>query len=287
MSLKCTFLWSSLLAAPLTHAALFNNGALNVIDFATSDFFDVANSIEGDPTTLSIETGATITGDDGLDNSVYAFDDSIIIVNGGTLFDDIALDDNSQLTMNGGTLEDDIFAFANSTATINGGIVEEEIIVEEQARLFISGGSVGKDIQFFDNAEGHISGGIFSEDIEIFSGSLRIDGGSFVDVLDPGYETGLGVGEFGTIILAGSNFMVDGEAVADGEIGAAGGILSGTLADGSLLNIVFDRGLDGNGTFGTIILTTVPEPSTFILPFLIFAGVYLRSKFRRSGHTSA
>lgn len=128
----------------------------------------------------------------------------------------------------------------------------------------------------------NILGGVFNGIILASGGSeIFIKGGDFGShLLDP--NSSLSLSGKSTIELFGSNFKIDGTLTDDLSLGhkTVGDVLSGNFADGSSFS--FNIG-DYGGSKSAILLTAVPEPSTYaaILGALGLLFVINKSRKRR------
>ena len=133
----------------------------------------------------------------------------------------------------GGALGEHFNAGRGSTVNIQGGTVGKNFEAVA-AEVTISGGNIGDSFDVFQGSQVAISGGRFGHDFAVLNGGVAtISGGLFG-------------GEFkqlagGQTTLIGGEFRLNGEMIAGLETVAdsvllqipAGGVLSGTLADGS------------------------------------------------------
>jgi hypothetical protein len=141
----------------------------------------------------------------------------------------VAAGDNGQVTMSSGSIADWFSASGN-------------------AQIIMSGGTVVGDLQAWgwDNSQVTMSGGSVSGALQAFDG--------------------------GHITIVGSNFAVDGSPVGFGQYFASdfgGGVLTGTLDSGALLNNSFYISTDAS-------ITLIPEPATLLL--LGLGAVIIRRK---------
>ena len=200
---------------------------------------------------LTFETGADIQGTNGADVTVLATQTSTITINDGNFINDVVSTNNSTITINGGLLGDDLIADLGGIITVNGGTIDDDVEV------------------FTQNSSISIFGGTFREDIEASQQStIAIRGGSY----DSDFSR-IRSANNSTITIYGSDFFIEGSPVTDGVISEEFGTLTGTLSDGTFLDVFFDQnpsqdfsGPLGNAP-GTIVLVTVPEPSTITLIF--------------------
>jgi len=266
---------SSMVVARNASAVTFDDGRVHVVDAANSFPFEGVLVDDGPPprptTTLEVVSGGeigTVTEDD-----VTAFGISEVTISGGTLGRDLWLYDTTDLRMFSGLVTRTIRVQDNARATIFGGsaltlftmgqslaqIVDGvigELNTNGQSSVSVIGGEI---TQFFRvNSDSRVS----VEDVEISctenpechlrvsdEGYLRFRGGhvegDFVTT-----NLGFAILEGGTI--AGSLFALDGSGIwirgSDfnypiGEIWEASGTLTGTLLDGTPINIAFEQDL--------------------------------------------
>ncbi|MEM7311919.1 MAG: hypothetical protein AAF497_02085 [Planctomycetota bacterium] len=252
----------SLASSQVVHAVLvFDNGGPNTVDTLVTDFIEVYDSLGGDVTTVTFDTGAIITGTHPSDDTVAAFDRSVVNILDGIFSNDVTGYDESTINVYGGSLIDDLFGL--QSATIN-----------------VFGGTVVEDVTVLDDATAYLTGGVFNEDIEVDGGLIDISGGMLAANGLGGLDIGLGADADGTIILRGSSFTVNGVPATSGPIADISGTISGTLADGSTFtDVPFDRDPSGGPDTGNIIIA-IPEPSPFVawcLCGLLFTGIKRRN----------
>lgn len=278
-------------AAAPAWALVIDNGTTNVIDTTIDDFIDVFDSSAGDPTTVTFNTGANITGVDAFDTSVYVDDNSIVIINDGSFAQDITGFGNASITVNGGDLGDDIFLAEQATAFISGGMIDENVELVDDTSVTITGGTIGDNLTVENDATAEVFGGSVGDDVEAIGGGARVTlrGGDFggdieaarggeIDIFGGEigtnpilFDTGIGASSFSTITLYGQDFTIDGSPVGFGAISPLSGTLAGTLSDGSTFSMPFQRintrPFFRPPVFGDIVLVDqpVPEPSTLAL----------------------
>jgi probable HAF family extracellular repeat protein len=259
--LGCLFAALSLSSA--TKAVTFDDGLVHVIDAANSFPFEPADVRDGPgstPTTLQIVDGGEISTIAGLDSTVW--DTSILQMSGGEIGKDVIFRDAAQGTFTGGTAER-LVANQSSRMEISGGI-----LLAFQARdtsvVHISDGTFGRG-NAYNAGIANISGGVFTDALAAHGSSIvTITGGQFTSLF--AYETaqlnvagGIWLGQFrfegdsvveisggslqdilalnqSTVTLRGHDFNLP-----YGEIVLTVGSLTGTLADGTPLNVNFSR----------------------------------------------
>ncbi|QDU35505.1 hypothetical protein KS4_35880 [Poriferisphaera corsica] len=246
---------------------VYEDGGIHTFNTTTTESIVVDNDTNAPngPTHLTIDAGAVI-GDDspqGVDTSVLAVGNSTIIINGGTIEQDVDAWDDSTITMNGGIVEDDLYSHDFATFNLTGGVVADDVNVRGDSLFSMFGGTVGEDFEAGQDSTAFIYGGSISREIVAFQGaSITISGGTIGISNDAFLSTDF----ISSITLDGSNFKIDGVAISLGDIAPTTGILSGNLADGSAFEIDFKRievTFDGTTSTGTI--TLIPEPASFAL----------------------
>jgi len=198
---------------------------------------------------VTFEPGATILGTNGADVTLLVEQNSTVQINGGTFANDVVSLDNATVTVNGGTLSDDLIADFGGQISVTGGLVTDDV------EAFNLGSSI------------LLTGGNFVEDVEAaFDSNITIQGGNYSTT-----NTRFRAANRATITIYGTGFEIDGSLAPDGVIAEEFGILTGTLIDGSPFDVFFDQNpsLDFDDPLGdapgTILLVTVPEPSSALL----------------------
>lgn len=215
------------------HAQLiFNNGAVNTLDFDAGTDVIVRDSGSGDTTTLNVIAGSA-TGGFG---NLVAEDSSIINMTAGSLDDIVNMIDSSVGIFSGGSIGGSLQTFDLANVTVSGTNIANNLTVNDNATVLYSGGSAG-GMSLVGNGELTWTGGSLSTNIEMFLG--------------------------GTLTIVGQDFEVDSNPVGFGNLVAETGTLSGQLADGTTFNVSFDREFEG--VLGDIILVEVPEPASLAL----------------------
>ena len=146
---------------------------------------------------------------------------------------------NSNLLVAGGTIAL-VSLGGGGRTTITGGIFTDKVDLGGLAELSISGGEFAGDLQVHDSLT-NVSGGTFT-------GLIRASGNALLDI-----SGGLPLG--GLLALDDSVVQIFGSGFNFplGDIVATSGTLTGTLADGTPINVNF-----GRASTATI---TLPEPS--------------------------
>lgn len=289
-------------AAAPAWGLVIDNGTTNVIDTTINDFIDVFDSDAGDPTTVTFNTGANITGFDAFDNSVYVDDSSIVVINDGTFAQDITGFTDASITINGGDLRDDVFAGDDVTLSITGGTIADNVEVVDRANATIIGGTIDDNLTAEDFGTIVVLGGDIGNDVESvgFGTLITLRGGTFgsdIEAADGGqidifggeigltgsFDNGIGASSFSTIRVHGQDFTVNGVPVGFGPLSGTGGTLAGTLSDGSTFEMPYDRARRNRfSPRGNIILVDLPVPEPGSLALLaVGAVVVLRRAARR------
>ncbi|MCH6256831.1 PEP-CTERM sorting domain-containing protein [Puniceicoccaceae bacterium K14] len=219
------------------------NGETNTVtsqaDVTDSNFVSIgvgnADFGFGDPTTVNFTGGTINTRNNGADTSLTVIETSVANIS-GTIF------------------TQDIIAFDSAMINFTSGGSNDDVVADDNAIINFNGGFVGDDLETYGNATVNILAGTFGEDIEARGNSdIFISGGNFTEAALESLGNSM-------ITLFGSDFKIDGTPVAFGELGSStsGTNLMGTLASGETFDMPFNIG--GNGS---IVLTAVPEPSTY------------------------
>ncbi len=202
------------------------------------------------------ESMADVFNDGGyyiIDNDDYAED---------VIFLDIETfnDPGTHLDLNNGGEVSELEAWKISTINMTGGLVDYSLAALDNSVISVSGGSVGHHIGVYDNA------------------TITMSGGSVGTYLKASHD--------GTFYLEGTNFAINGTALAYGSklsdfVSSTDiingydfytGTITGTLTDGSALNNefrIYNNGIDYNAD-----IIIIPEPCTLVL--LSLGGLVLR-----------
>jgi len=179
---------------------------------------------------------------------------------------------NSQVTMSGGSVGRGLCAWDNSQVTMSAGSVEWELSARDNGQITMSGGSVGQSLVASDNGQITMSGGSVDNLCAFDNSQVTMSGGSVEGSLYAGWSYN---SYNSTLTISGSNFAINGHSADYGEYGPMGeysirgGILTGTLANGDLLD-------NGFSIFDNSKLILIPEPATLLL--LGLGGLVLRKK---------
>ncbi len=232
-----------LLLAGTARATTFvidNGGAppdpANVIGAVTpSDDYEVRDSPGGDPTAVLVIDPAEFGGFTVLGASSAVFE-------GGS-----------------GTL---VTAGGQASVVIDGGTANFFSVGEQASLVLESGGhEIGPDSYFGVSGDATVTilGGIVADSgLDVGErGRVSIHGGQFLtlDGDPPGRWT---LGDEAVVTVHGSGFAIDGVPVPLGPVATSGGILTGILESGELLDVGF-------GVSGSAVLLLVPEPAPALL----------------------
>jgi hypothetical protein len=264
----------SILLAQNASAIVFDDGKVHVVDAANSFPFEGVLVDDGPPprptTTLEVVSGGeigTVSEDD-----VAAFGSSEVTISGGTLGRDLWLYETADLRMSGGTITQTIRVQDNATATFFGGVIGElntngqslvEVLggeftrffrvnsesvvtvsdahvsctedpecnlrVGDRASLLFGGGHVEGDLVAANFGSAHLVGGHVEGDLVTANyGYASLWGGTIAGSL-------LAL-DISLIWIHGSDFNYPTD-----EIFETSGTLTGTLDDGTPINIPFRR----------------------------------------------
>lgn len=237
------------------------------IDFVINDRVYVRNNASGEPTTVNLLLGGSV-GD------LHVWDTSQINIYGGTVGNYFYADDDSRVTMSSGMITGHFEAGYNSTIDITGGTIGDfqsegysqsaisnasigALLVNYRSIVTIDNVSVGQSVQAQHDTQLTIYSGVIGDDLLTKDNSqVTIFGGTFGDIFDLIEES--------VVTIHGSGFNY-----GYGEITNSTGILTGTLANGDLINNRFY--VHGNAS-----IVLVPEPAALLL--LGLGAVRLRSR---------
>lgn len=249
-------------ALPVTAVVEFNDGGVWDIDYEINDDVGVDFETPGMGTTVNFLEGGSIPPR----NPLVAFEDSIINISGGDIYNLIAYD-SSQMTISGGSIN--YFSpSGDSQIDILGGSITS-LNANSRTKADITGGEI-TSIQANEYSEIDILGGLIIDLYAREHSQFNVSGGQFGEWIAAGGDA--------AITIIGSGFAVDGTDVGYGELlSITGGyyegepqrLLTGTLLNGDPLEVPFRIGESGR-----VIL--VPEPATLLL--LSFGGLILRRK---------
>ncbi len=265
----------------------FDDGQTHNIDYAISE--DVVNI--SSYTEVILEQGGT------MDSEVYVYGSSAFHLSGGQIigkFHGISAYGTGEVVISDGTVGGYVYTYDDSQATVEGGAINNVFCAMGNSNVTVSGGEMMLWVS--QNSTASISGGKFNHVQSFLDGYLEMTGGEVDETLKVyGDSTAIiSGGKFNGFILSASeiffegvNFMVNGNPV---EYGASlrdyaiptsydggtwlGGIISGTLANGGVLNNQFYIAeYDAD-------IVCIPEPCT--LSLLGLGGLGLLRKRRMS-----
>lgn len=287
------FITAVLATKPAVAATIYLDGLVHTISTDLVDEVIINDSGGGNPTTVNYVSGGKSQGLTVWDNSFANLSDDATITSGGfstnnnatiTISDDVVINnqvtaqDNSTVNWSGGSF----FALGTfdmldtSMTTITDGEFHAPLRAFESASISISGGTFNDYVYGIGGVPAtkpkiDISGGTFL-------GEILAQGGSQIDIFG-GTLTSIRAAQSSSVIrLFGSNFLatcdkslggVGGVSCQTGEIvllgfgtisSQFGGTITGTLADGTPLNIEA-----GNVLTDFIILAPIPIPAAFWL----------------------
>ena len=163
---------------------------------------------------------------------------SVVNISGGSVGFSFQVRNGSEVNISDGFV-DGFVAVGGSKVNISGGTVGDRITAIGNSEVFLSGGVVDNLISALSGSEVNISGGIVNEGLRVSDGSvLNISGGSVGDTFE--------ARDGSTVNLRGSDFVIDGVALDDLNLGEVFTILdrdvtlSGLLADGSAFSFELD-----------------------------------------------
>lgn len=147
-------MWLSLVCATISSVAfgsiIWNDGQVHDVDWVINDVVFVNNSPAGEPTTVNVLGGGSI--------SIWASEDSRINFYGGEHQSLLRVEDNTMLTIWDGVIQSRSYARDYSQVTIAGGLFRDYFWFRESATGEISGGQFG-EISAQDDSIVVISGG--------------------------------------------------------------------------------------------------------------------------------
>ncbi len=176
-------------------------------------------------------------------------------------------------------------AYNRSSITMTGGTVVSHLQAVGHSSIIFSGGTVGGTVQANNNGTISMTGGHSVKRVQAGGeGVVTVSGGSVEGSLNVYYD--------GTIYLDGTDFMVDGIELANGDklsdfapLVESGGhyyyisTITGILADNSPLSTHFV--IANTGFYaGTANIYIIPEPGTVLL--LGFGGMALSRRRRQA-----
>jgi len=238
IALISTFLLFSSTAWATTY---FEDGGTHTIDYLIGDYVRVDWNQPLTPTTVNVESGASLARITSYNQGVInIFDGSIGTVNASG---------DGFMTIYGGIIDEVLNQSVNHVNIYGGNI---GTVSGNNGGMDIWGGTFSGNV-FHQNSGGNIYGGDFNN--YFYGGNSHLWGGDYTTV---GANSSL------PVYFHGRNFSWDG---------SWGGVLTGEWGDGTLFSteLVFDSpdlihlvDLDGGGTGGGT-TTPVPEPASMLL----------------------
>lgn len=220
-----------------------------------------------------------------------------VTINNGNFDEDIEANGNARISIFGGMFQTgtdgaDVTASNNSVIDIHGGnfgVGHTDMVggfyANNDAIINFYGGDISNQPQGL-NASGNATINVYGLDsqpasmtttaagqINLYGGitSFAANGSGIYQLLGGGsLLTSFQSNGTTTLYIRGNGFAANGTTRPYGLLTTAAGILTGTLADGSMLNVTFSRG----ATIGpTIILAPIPEPGALLLAGLASMGL--------------
>ena len=237
--------------ATATTIDYFDDGQVHVINYHITQHAIISDNSNGNLTTVFLVADGSI-GED-----LLSYGDSIFIQSGGGIGRDIKIYNNSNISISDGAIGRDFLIYNSSRIKISGGIIYRSVASSNTSYLKITGGSKLRSISGYNESQTILTGGSTAENIITNDYSYALLSGGFVDgILNPKHNS--------QITVYGSDFNYPLGYIAD-----VSGTLTGTLANGDMINIVFIR--EGNGA----ILLANPNIADFdydgIVNFVDFA----------------
>lgn len=255
--------------SPNTQMNIFESGLVAEL---TAVGQNIEVNVEGGRIDGAVSTfgdGATLNLTEGEVELIFFNDGSVVNVFGGNLCA-LSFRTGSQLTVNGGEVFSCVFegeallldgsfqfqAFKNSDVVLVGGNL---INGYTQGKYLIQGGTInGSMVVDCPTSQAGITGGEAGPEgvnLTAYAGTMRIAGGD--------YSNSTISALFGSFELVGGPFFLNGVELVDLPVGVASqvdarsGVLSATLADGSLFEIDFDSPDNTIGDSATV--SVIPE----------------------------
>lgn len=202
----------------------------------------------------SLEAGGYVEG------TVYVQNSSSFTMDGGETLFGLSSFGTATIDMVSGLVGGSLVVRENSTATMSGGTVTYNLYAQGSSTLTYSGGSVGYDLRAYED------------------GTLYLDGSGFT-VFSDDYPLGVALSNGDELFTYSTFVYVSG--AGSGSNNYYGGSVTGTMADGTIIDLqfkIYHSGLydDGSPTANIVI---VPEPMTMSL--LAIGGIALMLTSRR------
>jgi len=263
------FVLGMLMLPPSAFAAnvVYDNGLVNEINDDSVNDTLIKDSVGGDPTTLNINPLGFVQG------FLTVQDTSIVNLLGGQI-QNASIRGNSLFTMSGGSVINNFLTFDTSTLVINSGSSISGIGVNGKSFVVVHD-IVAASIVTQNSGMTNLFGGTY--------GLLGVDtltSGAPIDV-DPvlnifgGSGTSLEIHGTGIVNIYGSGFNYPFGAIPD-----LAGVVTGTLFDGSPLNIPFIRH-DETAPINLIDAATIPLPAAAWMGVSMLTGMGTITLVRR------
>ncbi|MHC4075280.1 MAG: hypothetical protein ACYSRR_03890 [Planctomycetota bacterium] len=214
---------------------------------------------------LGAFNNSTITMTGGTAETLFAKDNSSITMTGGSTYNDFKVLDNAEGIMTDGSVGRYLWASGNAIIHMTGGSIGQLLYASESGKIIMTGGEVVGlgDIVTRDNSIIIMSGGSADRDLRAENNStIYLDGTGF-EIGGQALSYGDKLSDFGTLFDEG------------GENEYYGGIVTGTLADGTFLNNNFIIRNTGDYA-GTADIIIAPEPCSLVL--LALGGLLLHRR---------
>lgn len=187
-------------------ALVLNDGRHHVIDYNLSDGITLQENFWHEQTTVLITPTGTVAWCTLLDGSVATIEGSVA---GG-----VSMNDDSVLILQGGSIRLNVSAHQNSDLYITGGTITAYIGIRDNAQAIISGGSVA-NYSVQDNGVVTVYGRDFVIDgHQVGYGEFRQGNGRLTGILDSGESFDVTFGIYGN-----ANMVLVADPVPDGVCG--------------------------------------------------------------------
>ena len=203
-------------------ATLFNDGGIHTVNTNITP-----NSVEiRTTTTVNVDAGAVIGATGG--SSISTFDSAMLVMNGGTLNDELFLFGSSTGVVNGGTIADDITTNDSASVIVNDVVNNDDLEARGNSVMTIHGGSQDEDVEAFDNATVNIHGGMFQVGGD--GGNIQAAQNSVINIYGGTFGTSGSIGGDAGAVIAGAD---DGDftpPLQPGTVNLYGGDVTGQNA---------------------------------------------------------
>jgi hypothetical protein len=233
--------------------------------FLISCFIGVGAFAEASAITIDDGMVHIIDAGNSFSETVHVFDGAggpttVLIVDGGFIAD-IVLNDP------------ELIVHDTSTVVMTGGGIEDDLGARDMSTVDIFGGEIGSPLGAPDCCNGSVNAAGFST-INVFGGTMggvSATGSGTMNIFGGLFES-LQSNDLGTVNIFGFDLELSGVPTSTG-----GGLLTGTLKDGTILNATVFEGS------GSINLHLIPEPSATLLFATGLAVVAVAQRRRRGG----